>query len=282
METFKDIWASSVSSLKERTTNPLTFAFVLSWCLWNFRFFLVLLGDESTADKLARIDALYPSAQATVFGTALFGPVFTALLYIFVYPFLSERVIKFYRGRQVRIANSVREVEATRVLTTEEATALTRRHETARKKWESTEAALGAEMNELRIALAASEQQHIDNVHASTPSGPEEEEGEEDEDPPPIEIPHVDKLLKEIQLQNFKWTPAKRELLIGLSDMSASISTEDLARITKENYSVALLALEEMEGVGLVKAASGKHGMKQWTLTAEGRFKAVQLHAQSR
>lgn len=155
MDALKDIWASLVSGVKERTTNPLSFAFVVSWCLWNFKFFVVLFGDGSAAHRLGEIDILYPP-NAYREGALLF-PVITALIYVFAYPFVSAKAIQFYRRKQVEISDSVKAIEGSRILTREESIENTRRHETELLKREEVESRLKSETAALREALAASE-----------------------------------------------------------------------------------------------------------------------------
>ena len=115
MDALKDIWASLVNGVRERTTNPLSFAFMLSWCALNFKFFVVLLGDGTAAVRLADIDLLYPANSYT--GGALLYPAITAAIYVFLYPFVSAEAIKFYRRKQVEISNSVKGLEEKRILT---------------------------------------------------------------------------------------------------------------------------------------------------------------------
>jgi hypothetical protein len=128
METIKDLWASALAYVNERTTNPLTSAFVVSWAIWNYKFFVLLFSDESPSTTFAAIDAMYPRPDIYWAG-GLAYPLATALVYVFLYPFLTERVVKFYRKRQVSIANTLKAVEQQRVRTVEEVTRMVRFHE---------------------------------------------------------------------------------------------------------------------------------------------------------
>lgn len=156
MESFKDMWASLIAHVNERTTNPLTFAFALSWSLWNYKFFVLLFSDLSPAERFAAIDALYPKPQTFLEGGFLY-PLAAALAYVFVYTFFTEWVVTFYRRRQVKIANALKLVEGNRIRTVEEVTRLVRRHEKDLKSAVDEVGESRTEIEELRAALAASE-----------------------------------------------------------------------------------------------------------------------------
>jgi DNA-binding MarR family transcriptional regulator len=164
METAKDLWASVVAYVNERTTNPLTSAFVLSWALWNYKFFVLLFSDESPSSTFAAIDVLYPRPDIYFRGGFLY-PAITALIYVFIYPYITEKVVKFYRKRQVSIANTLKVVEEQRVRTVAEVTRMVRAHEKAlhASNEETTNARLMVE--ELRSALNKAEDEIAATQH---------------------------------------------------------------------------------------------------------------------
>jgi len=133
MDALKDIWASLVSGLRDRTTNPLTVSFAFSWAVWNYKFFIVLYGDETGTEKLAAIEKLYPPVEAAWQGRAFLFPLITASFYVFLYPLIGMLAIWVYRKYQVVTSNMVKSVEKTRTLSQEEAAIITRRHERERK-----------------------------------------------------------------------------------------------------------------------------------------------------
>lgn len=156
METIKDLWASMVAYVSERTTNPLTSAFVLSWAAWNYKFFVLLLSDESPAEKFAAIDALYPRPE-TYFGGGLLYPALTALFYVFLYPYITARVVTFYRRRQVAIANSLKSIEGARVKDVEEVSRMIRAHEKELQSINSDLASSREKIEGLQRALSGAE-----------------------------------------------------------------------------------------------------------------------------
>lgn len=156
METIKDLWASLVAYANERSTNPLTSAFLLTWAAWNYKFFVVLFNDETSAEKFAAIEKLYPRPD-TYLSNGLLYPALTTLFYVFAYPYITKRVVTFYRKRQVEIANEIKDIEGTRVRTVEEVTRLVRDYEQRLTASDVDQKAARAEAGELRNALTAAE-----------------------------------------------------------------------------------------------------------------------------
>ncbi|MGC1175774.1 hypothetical protein [Polaromonas sp.] len=156
MDKLKDIWASVLAHVSERTTNPLSFSFTVSWAAWNYRFLVVLFSAESPAKTFSQIDAIYASGWAR-WGSGFLAPLLTALAYVYLYPYLTEKVVQFYRARQIAIANAVKKVEGNRLMTPDEVSQIVRRHEgdlrTAREELAATHTMVA----QLRDALAAAE-----------------------------------------------------------------------------------------------------------------------------
>jgi F0F1-type ATP synthase membrane subunit b/b'/DNA-binding MarR family transcriptional regulator len=170
METIKDLWASIVAYANERSTNPLTSAFVLTWAAWNYKFFVVLFNDETTADKFDAIAELYPRSNNwclltdalcappdAFWGSAFVYPALTTLFYVFAYPYITKKVVSFYRRRQIDIANEVKAIEKDRVRTVEEVATLVRGYEQKVNAADIDAKAARAEAGELRNALTAAE-----------------------------------------------------------------------------------------------------------------------------
>lgn len=170
METIKDLWASLVAYANERSTNPLTSAFLLTWAGWNYKFFVVLFNGETSAEKFAAIAALYPRTEGrcpatqafcvpldNFWGSAFLYPALMTLFYVFVYPYVTSWVVTFYRRRQVEISNKLKTVEGTRVRSVEEVARMVREYEQKMNAADADQKAARAEAGALRNALEAAE-----------------------------------------------------------------------------------------------------------------------------
>lgn len=145
MEFLKDLLSSFVAGVRERTTNPLTIAFLISWLVWNFRLVLILIGDANTAEKLGLIDDLmlttYSPPASEWFVEDGFGrwigrtlvpvwyPLLSALGYVYGYSWVSRGVVKFYRKLQIGLGNELREMERGRLIRPEDVRALSRQYD---------------------------------------------------------------------------------------------------------------------------------------------------------
>ena len=289
MDALKDIWASLVAGVKERTTNPLSFAFLLSWSAWNFKFFVVLFGDGTSAQRIAAIEALYPHQLTTYLQGALLYPLVTALLYVFGYPFVSAAAIKFYRGKQVEIANSVKDLENGRLINREEMALRTRRHEAERKQWVDAEATLDSQIVELREALEVAEKQITDlKKTIGVPRNEAEVANEVMSDQMPLgaEVAPVIGTSKfptsaELDAQDSGRMPQtsinlpglERKLVLKISDSPGGCLASQLADALTENFTLVELALEKMRRSVLVR----KTETGRWQLTPQGKDLAAVL-----
>ncbi len=167
MEKFKDIWASLISQINERTTNPLTFSFILSWLAWNYKFLIVLFSDMKAPEKLSVIELKY-SEWNIAWQSGFIYPLLTALIYVFIYPYVTDIVVRFYRARQISLANSVKNIEKKRLLTHEDANMLRRSYEGQLAKISQAESDAQVELNSARQALASAEDE-INSLKANKP-----------------------------------------------------------------------------------------------------------------
>lgn len=109
MNSIKEIW----ESLTERFKNPLVHAFIISWCLINYKIILVILSGENFAFKIKFIEStIYPNGIFDM-KNIIINPAISASLYIFVVPAFSlittwtnaiyDRLHSDLRAKQARI-----------------------------------------------------------------------------------------------------------------------------------------------------------------------------------
>ncbi|MCI1154924.1 hypothetical protein A7X68_19070 [Stenotrophomonas maltophilia] len=103
--------------------SPLGAALTTSWCAWNYKFLLVVLSGEAPLRKIHLIKLIYQD-QGYMWGHMLFGPLATALFYVFFYPYPSNWVYRYSLRRDMDALASKRAVENQTPLTQEESRAL--------------------------------------------------------------------------------------------------------------------------------------------------------------
>jgi hypothetical protein len=115
----EDILKSIRVQLYERAVSPLTGGFIIAWCLWNYRFFLVLFSELTLSEKIEWIDCdLYDSRQDAFYFVLLY-PLLSTVFYLFIYPYIARLVFKFVRKKQVEMINDKKEIDG-KILVDEE------------------------------------------------------------------------------------------------------------------------------------------------------------------
>lgn len=142
------------ATLHERTTSPLSGAFLVSWFIWNYRFILALFSGLPLKDKLYFIEnELYSGWVHS--GLFLFvGPVVTTLIFLLLYPFPARWVYRFWRRRRKELLDIRREIEEETLLTQRESTAIRRRLIDIQSEYDREISRLSQENDDLKKALS--------------------------------------------------------------------------------------------------------------------------------
>ena len=115
-----DLLKSAKESILERIASPLLGSFSVAWCLWNYKF-LVILFSEATVSQTFSLAEKYafPDVSSVVI-RGLLLPVLTAAAYVFVYPYPARFVYGFTQRRQVEINRLRQQIENETPLTLED------------------------------------------------------------------------------------------------------------------------------------------------------------------
>ncbi len=151
--------------IKDRISNPLTSTFAISWCLWNYKFLMILLSDNTVVTTIQLIkEHSFPNIlQTIIYGFAL--PLISSLIYIFAYPYPSREIYKFTLRRKQEILASRNEIEKHELLTLEESQRLRRIHAQEKQQLrdsliekEAENNALISELSELKQKIEKNQQ----------------------------------------------------------------------------------------------------------------------------
>lgn len=115
-----EILKSAKAQISERIASPLIGSFAISWCLWNYKFLVILFSSASVSQTFALIDTIaFPTTLSLVLNGVLL-PTLTAVAYIFAYPYPAKYVYEFTRRRQKEINEVRQRIEDETLLTIEE------------------------------------------------------------------------------------------------------------------------------------------------------------------
>lgn len=117
---FEQVIKSVQAQISERTASPLMGSFLLSWCLWNYKFLVILFSSASVSRTFDLIETVaFPNLSVILLKGVLL-PAMTAAAYIFLYPYPAKYVYEFSRMRQKEINDIKRRIEEETPLTIEE------------------------------------------------------------------------------------------------------------------------------------------------------------------
>jgi len=115
-----EIVKSAKAQLSERIASPLIGSFAISWCIWNYKFLVILFSAASVSQTFALIDKIvFPTTWSLILNGVLL-PAATTFAYIFVYPYPAKYVYEFTRRRQKEINEVRQRIEDETLLSIEE------------------------------------------------------------------------------------------------------------------------------------------------------------------
>lgn len=147
------IFKSAKAQISERIASPLIGSFAISWCLWNYKFLVILFSSASVSQTFALIDTIaFPTTWSLVQNGVLL-PAFTVVAYIFVYPYPAKYVYEFTRRRQKEINEVRQRIEDETLLTIEESRKIRAEALQTEKVHQETVDRLNAEISRLKLEM---------------------------------------------------------------------------------------------------------------------------------
>lgn len=113
----EDLAKSVRRQIEERLSSPLLGTFAISWCLWNYKFFVVLFSAASVTRTFEMIDTLVFPSTSSLLLRGLLYPLLTTAAYIFLYPYPARVVHRAVQLSQKRLVDDRRAIEGQTLLT---------------------------------------------------------------------------------------------------------------------------------------------------------------------
>jgi hypothetical protein len=119
-----DLLDGAKKTLHERLNNPLISGFVISWCLWNWKFLIIIFSNNTASETfhLASTVAFPNLLTSLAYGFVL--PLISTLAYIFLLPYPSKFVYEFTLKRQREANEAKQKIQNETLLSVEESTIL--------------------------------------------------------------------------------------------------------------------------------------------------------------
>lgn len=142
--------------LQERLASPLLASFAASWCLWNYKFIVILFSANSVERTFQLIhEVAFPDAWAIILRGFLY-PSLAACIYIFLFPYPTRLVYGFTRRRQKELNQLRQAIENETPLTLEESRKIRAEIREAERRYKDEVVSLSAEIQDLRAKLNSS------------------------------------------------------------------------------------------------------------------------------
>lgn len=119
-----DFIRSVNSQINERFSSPLLGGFLISWCLWNYQFLVILFSENTVTETFFLIQSIAFPDRVAIFLSGFLYPLITTLIYVFIYPYPAKFVYRFTQQKQKEINEIRRQISNETMLTLEESRAL--------------------------------------------------------------------------------------------------------------------------------------------------------------
>ncbi|WP_024873564.1 hypothetical protein [Tolumonas lignilytica] len=123
----EDIIKSIKAFLYDRSSSPLFGAYIISWIISNYKFFIIAISDVKPQVKISLISEIYDQHYAlysfTISHRLIDGficPAFLTVLYIYIYPMLAVPVYEYSLQRQKRLREIKQKNDDNRLLSVAE------------------------------------------------------------------------------------------------------------------------------------------------------------------
>jgi hypothetical protein len=82
-------------NILDRIANPLIISFIISWCLWNYKFIVILFSDASVTHTFFLIETIAFPSWIAILLKGISAPLASALFYVFAYPYVDRCIHNF-------------------------------------------------------------------------------------------------------------------------------------------------------------------------------------------
>ncbi len=234
-----DILESAKQSLLERLSNPLVSSFCISWCLWNWKFLVILFSDATVSQTFQLASTVaFPSVWSCV-SQGFLLPLASSAIYIFLLPYPSQIVYAFTLKQQQRTNEVKQKIQNETLLSVEESTLLKEEFREYERQSKEKIKTLNDE-----IALLSSQRDKTKPQKKNTTS---------------------------LNLQSLKPTDIQVEILRFVSQAKDFILQEEIILALKRPRVKTEYEIGELVKTGLLKDAYDSYGDVKVALTHEGR-----------
>ena len=231
----EDISNSIKAELYGRAVSPLFGAFVLSWSAWNWKFWLVVFSGMEISKKIDFIDGTLYSGWIQPALFLFFGPLITALAYIYLYP-IPARIVYRHSGQQKKQLKAIKvEIEDETPLTQIEHNRLRQKISNLESAYYAELASKDSEIDRLRALIESSGKSSKTVRSSQSPSPSESDTGQSEKQFPLTDTDHP--IITELEVNGEKYVLGKdfnnsRPGEVNVIKLRSEFNYQDVIRVT--------------------------------------------------
>jgi len=156
-----DLLKAAKDTIAERLASPLLGGFAVAWCLWNYKFLVILFSAAGVSQTFTLIESVaFPDTWSILTRGALY-PLASAILYVFAYPYPARFVYAFTLKRQREVNQIKRQIEEETLLTLEQSRIIRAEYVQFERKNQETVDRLNSEVSRLNAALELTQKKSL-------------------------------------------------------------------------------------------------------------------------
>ncbi|MFG0631465.1 hypothetical protein [Pseudomonas sp. xss_2] len=117
---FDDLTTAIKAQLYERATSPLLGSFIVSWCIINYKFLLVIFSSLTATEKITYIELNLFATPTDYLLKGFIGPLTAALALIIIYPYPAAKIYEIARTHRKNLKLIQKRIDDDTPITREE------------------------------------------------------------------------------------------------------------------------------------------------------------------
>jgi hypothetical protein len=116
----EEIWRAARRQIDDRLSSPLLGTFIISWSLWNYKFYVILFSAAQVTQTFKLIETIVFPDTLTLFLRGFLYPLLTTAAYLLLYPYPARWAYRLTQLSEKRLNDVRRDIEGQKLLSIDE------------------------------------------------------------------------------------------------------------------------------------------------------------------
>lgn len=235
----------------DRLSSPILGSFAVAWCLFNYKFLVILFSAESVKNTFNLIETLVFPDEFNILMRGILLPAASTMVYIFLYPYPARFVFGFAQRRRREVNQLRQKIEDETLISVEESRSVRSQLIAIEATYHQEVDRLNEEISRLRAMLKSAAESTVNQYNIDTTS----------------EASHEPDL-----------TPGQVKLMGALYRLNGQGAFARLRLEVNQPVIEMEFNIGELERMNLVEKSTGETDEVLYSFTHEGRRTAIRLH----